>query len=795
MRGFFSIRKWFDNLSLQNKIHLQIQPMLIALLSMATFFIYQQMKSNIISNQTQRAEGVAMQVIDTANMLMVTGAISNPGDRQLMIKKIIEGQRLASLRLVRTEQVVRQFGPGLPEEHLDDPLVKRTIEHSVRTGKSIPYISIELVNGRPMLRAITPYIESRGFHGTDCLACHHVAVGSSNGASDLRIDLSENFRRLDKTLTELVIGQAGLQLLLFFFIGWVSSLKSQQQQLELLAHYDMLTGLPNRALLNDRLSMALAQTKRSGGKLAVGFMDLDEFKPVNDSYGHEAGDLLLIKVAERIVSILRATDTLARLGGDEFILLFPNISGESECRHLLSRIMDSIAQPFKISGHHIQISTSIGVTLYPDDNVDADSLLRHADQAMYVAKEAGRNRFHFFDLVEDHHAHARSEIRARVRIALERKEFLLYYQPKVNLRTGQVVGLEALIRWLHPERGLLPPIEFLPLIENSEFEIRLSEWVVAKALEQLAAWHKQGLNLTVSVNIPALHLQSEDFVAFIAASLAMNPKAPSDHLELEILETVALWDINSVTQTMEACRELGLHFSIDDFGTGYASLAYLRRLPADTIKIDQVFVRDMLNDLDDLSIVEGVINLADAFQKEVIAEGVETVAHGTMLLHMGCDLAQGYGIARPMAAKDLPDWIKDFRADPAWTHAGNFRLSRQDTVLVFAEAEHRRWVADLVAYIDEKSQVDPTRDAKECRFSKWLNGSGQSAYGHLAEFSAIDSIHEAMHALGKELAYLCALQQHSEAHNRLPELFALTDKLIESLHRLIEIICADEQER
>jgi diguanylate cyclase (GGDEF)-like protein len=788
MRGFFSIRKWFDNLSLQNKIQLQIQPVLIVLLSVATFFIYHQMKANIISNQAQRAKGVAMQVIDSANMLMVTGAISNPNDRQLMIRKIVEGQDLASLRLVRTDQVVRQFGPGLPEEHLDDPLVKQTIEHSVRAGKSIPYISIELVNGKPMLRAITPYIESHGFHGTDCLTCHHIAVGSSNGASDLMIDLSENFRGLNTTLAELIGGQAGLQLFLFFLIGWFSTLKSQQQRFELLAHYDTLTGLPNRALLNDRLSMAIAQTKRSGGKLAVGFMDLDEFKPVNDSYGHEAGDLLLIKVAERIVSTLRATDTLARLGGDEFVLLFSNISDEAECRHMLSRIMDSIVQPFKISGHDIRISTSIGVTLYPDDDIDADSLLRHADQAMYVAKEAGRNRFHFFDIAEDHHAHVRSEIRARVKIALKRKEFLLYYQPKVNLRTGQVVGLEALIRWQHPERGLLSPIEFLPMIENSDFEIRLSEWVVTEALRQLAAWRKQGLDVTVSVNIPARHLQSEGFDTFIASSITRETEVPADRLELEILETVALWDIDSVTRTMEACRELGVRFSIDDFGTGYASLAYLRRLPADTIKIDQVFVRDMLNDPDDLSIVEGVIYLADAFQKKVIAEGVETVAHGTMLLHMGCDLAQGYGIARPMAAEELPSWVRNFRADPTWIHAGNFRLSRQDTALVFAEAEHRRWITDLVAYVEGKSHVDPTRDTKECRFSEWLQGSGQLAYGDLTEFSAIDSIYEAMHALGKDLSYLCVLHRHSEARDRLPELFALMDNFIESLHRFIEII-------
>lgn len=732
-----------------------------------------------------------MQVIDSTNMLMVTGAISNASDRQLMIKKILEGQRLASLRLVRTDQVVRQFGPGLPEEHLDDPLVKQVIEKSVSAKKSIPYIFIERIDGKPMLRAITPYIESRNFHGTDCQSCHRIATGSSNGASDLRIDLSENFKSLNTTLEKLIGGQIGLQVILFFLIRWVSALKSQQQQFERLAHYDTLTGLPNRALLNDRLSMALAQMKRSGGKLAVGFMDLDGFKLINDSYGHEVGDLLLMKVTERIVSMLRATDTVARLGGDEFILIFPAILDEAECRQMLSRIMDSIVQPFKIRGHDIFISASIGVTLYPDDDADTDSLLRHADQAMYVAKEAGRNRFYFFDTINDHLTQVRSEGRSRVEMALERGEFLLHYQPKVNMRTGKVVGAEALIRWQHPVRGLLPPIEFLPLIENSDFEISLSKWVITQALVQMAIWQKQELTLTVSVNLPARHLQSEGFTAFIASSIANNPMLSASHFELEILETVALWDIVSVTQTMKACRELGVHFSIDDFGTGYASLAYLRRLPAETIKIDQGFVRDMLIDPDDLSIVEGVINLADSFQKKVIAEGVETIAHCTMLLHMGCDLAQGYGIARPMAAEQLPDWIRNFRADPAWAHAGNLQLSRQNTALVFAEAEHRRWLAALVAFVEEKNLADPTLDLEECRFSEWLHGYGQSTYSHLAKFSAVESNHSAIHVLGKNLAYLCTLNQYSEARDRLPELSDLVDNFIKSLHRFIEILCLD----
>ena len=450
----------------------------------------------------------------------------------------------------------------------------------------------------------------------------------------------------------------------------ITSTRNQQRQLELLVHHDTLTGLPNRALFNDRLEMALAKARRSEGKLAVCFMDLDGFKPVNDTFGHATGDLLLVEVAKRMLAISRASDTVARLGGDEFVLIFSDISDESECRQLLMRFMGSIGKSFSIGGHEIQVSASIGVAIYPDDDADGDSLLRHADQAMYIAKQAGRNRIHFFDVLNDQLVQVRSEGRSRVELALKSNEFTLHYQPKVNMLSGKVIGVEALIRWTHPERGLLPPIEFLPLIENSEFEVRLSEWVVTEAMRQLEAWRKEGLNLTVSVNIPARHLQSEGFVDFMASIIARYPEAGSGLLELEILETAAFGDMSSVIRKMEACIELGLRFSIDDFGTGYASLAYLRRLPADIIKIDQLFVVDMLHDMNDLSIVKGVIGLAEAFQKEVIAEGVETKEHGVRLLEMGCEFAQGYGIARPMEPQDVAEWVRNFRTPVEWTIEG-----------------------------------------------------------------------------------------------------------------------------
>ncbi len=450
-------------------------------------------------------------------------------------------------------------------------------------------------------------------------------------------------------------------------ISDVTESRNQQRQLERLVHYDMLTGLSNRALLNDRLEMGLAQVKRTGGNLAVCFMDLDGFKPVNDTFGHDVGDAMLIEVAKRIVAISRATDTVARLGGDEFVLLLPDISDKEECRQMLLRIMEALNQPFNVNGHNIQISASIGVAIYPGDVNDGDSLIRHADQAMYIAKQLGRNRMHFFDAANDHLAQIRSEGLSRVEMAMESGELVLYYQPKVNMRSGRVIGVEALIRWLHPQRGLLPPSEFMPLIENSDFEIRLSEWVISTALTQLAAWRKEGITLTVGANLPARHLQSHGFTEFIASAVAKHSDMEANSFELEILETAALGDMGSAIQKMQGCIAQGVRFSIDDFGTGYASLAYLRRLPAHMIKIDQIFVRDMLDDEDDLSIVEGVIGLAKAFKKDVIAEGVETIAHGVKLLDLGCELAQGYGIARPMEAGLVPDWVRNYQLPADWS--------------------------------------------------------------------------------------------------------------------------------
>jgi diguanylate cyclase (GGDEF)-like protein/PAS domain S-box-containing protein len=448
----------------------------------------------------------------------------------------------------------------------------------------------------------------------------------------------------------------------------ITLMKEHQGQLERNTHFDVLTNLPNRVLLADRLSQAMLQCNRHEKSLAVVFLDLDGFKGVNDAYGHSVGDELLIALSARMKEALREGDSLARIGGDEFVAVLTDLTTVEDCEPVLERLLLAASEPTKVGSVVLNVSASIGVTLYPQDKVNADQLVRHADQAMYVAKQSGKNHYHLFDTVQDVAIKVQRESLEAIRSALDEQQFLLYYQPKVNIKTGTVTGCEALIRWQHPTRGLLNPIEFLPVIENHPMMIEVGEWVIDTALTQISQWQTMGLTFPVgiSVNIAAIQLQQPDFTERLIKLLDAHPDVEPCHFQLEVLETSAIDDVHHVSTIMNTCMALGVKFALDDFGTGYSSLTYLRRLPASLIKIDQIFVRDMLINADDLAIVEGVIALAKSFKRDVIAEGVETVEHGRALLLLGCDLAQGYGIAKPMPANNLPAWIKNWKPDVSW---------------------------------------------------------------------------------------------------------------------------------
>ncbi len=443
---------------------------------------------------------------------------------------------------------------------------------------------------------------------------------------------------------------------LFVFIRDISRLKAHEAELRHVAHYDALTGIPNRVLLADRMKQAIAQTAREQNMMAICYLDLDGFKPINDTMGHDVGDLILIEVAKRIGNAIRGGDTVARLGGDEFVALLLGLEKGEECAATLERLLVAIAQPITVKNKNSIISASIGVSIYPLDHEDPDTLLRHADQAMYQAKQSGKNRFHIYDPALDRRARDQHEFMKSIRNGLKNDQFELFYQPKINLRTKELVGVEALIRWRHPERGLLSPAAFLRHIENTYLDIEIGEWVTATALAQMNHWQNSGLDIEVSINISGYHMESLGFVEKLQQQIAHYPKMPMGKLQIEVLETVALNDIAIVRGIIEACRKFGVGFALDDFGTGYSSLSYLSSLPVDVLKIDQSFVRDMLEDKGDMAIVQGIIALARAFNRQTVAEGIETEEHYKILCNMGCELGQGYYIARPMQAGELTNW-------------------------------------------------------------------------------------------------------------------------------------------
>jgi diguanylate cyclase (GGDEF)-like protein/PAS domain S-box-containing protein len=564
----------------------------------------------------------------------------------------------------------------------------------------------------------------------------------------------------------------------------ITAFKEHELQLQFNAHHDALTGLPNRTLLADRLKQAMSQTKRRGLRLAVLYLDLDGFKAVNDRHGHETGDQLLMALATRIRHALREGDTLARIGGDEFVAVMQDLCDIEQALPVVNRVLAAAAQPVAIGKLTLQVSASLGLTAYPQsEEVDADQLLRQADQAMYQAKLAGKNRCHVFDAEQDRSVRGHHESIEHIRHALLHHEFVLHYQPKVNMRTGQIVGAEALIRWQHPHRGLLAPGSFLPVIEDHPLALDIGEWVMETALQQMDTWRAAGLHLPVSINLGARQLQQPDFVERLRARLAAHPEVQHGDLELEVLETSALGDLARVSQIMVACRDMGVAFALDDFGTGYSSLAYLKRLPVHQLKIDQSFVRDMLDDPDDLAILEGVLGLSRAFHREVIAEGVETVDHGEMLLYLGCELGQGYGIARPMPAEAIPAWAASWQPDPRWLNLPAF--TRDDVPMRVAEVKHRAWVGAVTDFLEGLRDEPPTLNVHQCCFGHWLHGDARhDATDQDPALAAIDRLHNEIHALAETLCDLQAQGRTEFVQRRIGELYRLRDELLGQLTRL-----------
>jgi diguanylate cyclase (GGDEF)-like protein len=425
-----------------------------------------------------------------------------------------------------------------------------------------------------------------------------------------------------------------------------------------LAHHDVLTDLPNRILLQDRLGQAIELARRQCRQLAVMFMDLDQFKHINDSLGHAVGDQLLQSVAHRLVGCVRQSDTISRQGGDEFVLLLPTIEHAEDAALSAQKILAAFALPHHIDGHDLRIGVSIGISIYPGDGEDLETLIKSADTAMYHAKESGRNNYQFFEQSMNTRAVQRQSVEASLHRALERQEFVLYYQPKINLHSGAITGVEALIRWQHPALGLLLPEQFVHIAEDSGLILPIGRWVLREACLQARAWQDLRLPpITVAVNTSTLEFYAKDFLEYLRMTLEETQLEPR-YLQLELTESVLMRDAASTESVLHALADLGIKLAIDDFGTGYSSLSYLKRFPIDTLKIDQSFVNEITSNPDDATIVTAVIAMGKSLRQSVIAEGVETKEQYAFLLTQQCDEGQGYFFGRPMAADALGVLLK-----------------------------------------------------------------------------------------------------------------------------------------
>jgi diguanylate cyclase (GGDEF)-like protein/PAS domain S-box-containing protein len=437
-----------------------------------------------------------------------------------------------------------------------------------------------------------------------------------------------------------------------------------QETLATMAYYDVLTGLPNRVLLLDRLRQAVIEAGRHERLVALLFLDLDRFKNINDTLGHEMGDLMLQNVAKRLQECVRPGDTVARPGGDEFIILLADVAHVDDVSRVAQKITDVFSLPFEIGGRELFMTCSIGISLYPFDDCDIETLYRNADAAMYHAKDEGRNNFQFYSAEMNSQSLKRLTLETALRRALERDEFRLYYQPQIDVKTGRIIGAEALIRWQHPELGLVPPLEFIPLAEETGLIVPIGEWVLRTACTQARAWQDAGLVLSrVAVNLSARQFRQPLLLDMITAALRQTGLAP-ERLEIELTESLVMQNVNRTIEVLQGLKRMGVSVAVDDFGTGYSSLSYLQRLPIDAIKIDRSFIEHIPGNPDDAAIATAIIALAKSLELTVVAEGVETQEQLNFLRHHDCDTAQGYYFARPLPAEEFVRFLRQSPLQP-----------------------------------------------------------------------------------------------------------------------------------
>ncbi|KAF0203163.1 MAG: diguanylate cyclase/phosphodiesterase with PAS/PAC [Gallionellaceae bacterium] len=807
----------WSRVSVQWRLHFLIQSSLAIFFVCSQYWIVEQFDTQGIQDVESQASETADGLINGLNLLMITGQISDPSNRELLVRKMSASKNVRELRVIRAEQVNTQYGPGVSNERPNDELVRKVLASGTAS------FTREIISGGShVLRAVIPFVASENFRGTNCLSCHQVKSGSVNGAADIIMDLSAHeqsvsilkkwlwsgmllfqigvsvlislfvnvllkrhisqpVKQLQSTIEEIhqsgdfslrvaladehpdidnianafnsflnnleiategmgllakviesseeailitdadikivfvnsafvhitgysekeVLGEnprilkSGLQDNQFYRNMWgrikshgswkgeiynrkkngvifpewqsisivknrkgeitnyvsicidITQRKAAEEHIKRMANYDGLTGLANRNLLNDRMSQALLSAHRQQTKLAVMYLDLDNFKDINDGYGHAVGDALLKSAAERLLGCVREGDTVARQGGDEFILLMPDIDGYGGAAKIAEKLQNSICAPFFFDVQELFVSVSIGIALYPEDGENIEALFKHADAAMYSAKQDGRNRYHFFTQKMNEVALRRINLQNNLRHALQRNEFELHFQPQLNTETGTITGAEALIRWRDPKEGLISPAEFIPIAEDSGLIVPIGKWILQRACQEAKRWHDQNFNVTISVNVSGRQFKEGDFDTVVEEALKTSGLDPK-YLELEMTEGVLLREDEALCRMLDKLKAVGVKFALDDFGTGYSSLSYLKRFPIDRIKIDQSFVRDVPQDTEDGAIVDAIIYIAHGLKMEVIAEGVETIEQLNFLrTHHCCDV-QGYFVSRPV---------------------------------------------------------------------------------------------------------------------------------------------------
>ncbi|MDO8455162.1 MAG: EAL domain-containing protein [Sulfurimonas sp.] len=568
------------------------------------------------------------------------------------------------------------------------------------------------------------------------------------------------------------------------FVGFNTDISHQlefQEKLTYTAKHDSLTNLPNRFLLSELLTHTMHSVKRNNQYLALLFIDLDGFKEINDRYGHEAGDEVLSVIAQRMSQIIRGSDIVSRLGGDEFVIVATDLKNSNEITPMLQRLLSDLSSNILYNGNDMHVSASVGVSFYPQrDDIGNEALLRQADQAMYHAKLLGKNQYKIFDLEATQELKERQQQILSLQEAINKEQLVLYYQPKVDMKSNKVIGFEALLRWNHPQKGLLYPDSFLPLLEHEPSSmIELGQWVFENAFSQLESLHLDGLDITLSVNVSSYEVQQPNFSAYLKELFAKHPAIKPNTVEIELLETAAFDNFEVTSKTLYECQELGVSIAIDDFGTGYASLHYLKKLPMNTLKIDKSFVIDLLSSCDNLSIVEASIGLARAFGCHVVAEGVESEEHGKVLLQLGCDIAQGYAIAKAMPAKDIINWMESWNGFPSWGETTLINASNR--AILHASVEHRNWIFSIEEFLQNKSSNLPELGSAHCHLGSWLLHDASKEQRNSPDFESLNRLHSELHLYATELL-------HSEKENKsdgIEKLKRMRDEILQKLESLM----------